>query len=317
MAKNVIFQIDGGIGKCVAATAVCKAVRKKYPNDNLIVISGYPDVFLNNPYVTKSLQTGNLAYFYTDNIEGKDIKLMLHNPYLEANYVNESQHLIKTWCEMFEIEYDGELPELFLNQREIDFYQSKYQSDKPIFLMQTNGGANTDLKYSFARDLPFSVVSQVIQAFLPTHNIVHVRREDQIGYQNTNVVSAGFREILALAMLSDKIFLIDSFLQHSCAALGLSATVCWITNNPKVLGYELHDNILANPHTRVPELRQSYISKFNIGGDPLEFPYNNEAEIFDANKIIASLRGDSISIEPVQLLEPVQQDDTTFEEVTA
>ncbi len=307
---NIIFSIEGGLGKCVAATAVCKALRKHYPTDNLIVVSGYPDVFLNNPNVTKSLQAGNLAYFYTDNIEGKDLKLMMHNPYLEANYVNESQHLIKTWCVMFGIDYNGEQPELFLNSREIDFYQKKYQSDKPIFLMQTNGGANTDLKYSFARDLPTEVVLKVIEQFIPTHNIVHVRRDDQIGYQNTTPVHAGFREILALAMLSDKRLLIDSFLQHSCAALGLPSTVCWITNNPKVLGYELHDNILANPHTRTPELRQSYISKFNIGGDPLEFPYNNESEIFDVSKIINSLYG-----QPTQEFQPMESMPVSFEEV--
>ena len=41
---NIIFQIDGGIGKSIAATAVCKAIKAQYPNDKLIVISGckYP-----------------------------------------------------------------------------------------------------------------------------------------------------------------------------------------------------------------------------------------------------------------------------------
>jgi hypothetical protein len=290
MSKNLILQIDGGIGKCILATAVCKAIKKQFPEDVLIVISGYPDVFLNNPNINKSLQTGNLAYFYTDYIENKDIKLMLHNPYLEQNYVNESQHLIKTWCEMFDIEYNDEQPELFLTQRELNFFQKKYQSDKPIFVLQTNGGANTDLKYSFARDIPSSVVIKVIEDFSPTHNIVHIRREDQIGYQGTTPIHAGFREIVALALLSEKRLLIDSFLQHACAALNLPATVCWITNSPKVLGYELHSNVLANPFTKTPELRNSYIAKFNIGGDPLEFPYDNEEEIFDVNNIISSLK---------------------------
>jgi hypothetical protein len=289
MSKNLILQIDGGIGKCILATAVCKAIKKQFPEDVLIVISGYPDVFLNNPNVNKSLQTGNLAYFYTDYIENKDIKLMLHNPYLEENYVNESQHLIDTWCKMFDINYNGEQPELFLTQRELDFYQKKYQSDKPIFVLQTNGGASADLKYSFARDIPSSVAIKVIEHFSPTHNIVHIRREDQLGYQNTTPIHAGFREILALTLLSEKRLLIDSFLQHACAALNLPATVCWITNNPNVLGYKLHTNVQANPFTKTPELRNSYIAKFNIGGEPLEFPYNNEEEIFDVNNIISSL----------------------------
>jgi hypothetical protein len=289
MPKNIVLQIDGGIGKCIASTALIKATKKQYPSDNIIVISGYPEVYLNNPHISKSLQFGNLNYFFTDNIENKDVKLMLHNPYLEVDYVQEKQHLIKTWCEMFGIQYNGEMPELYINKRELDFFQNKYKSDRPILLMQTNGGANADLKYSFARDLPSSVVVKVIDHFLSTHNIVHIRRDDQISYDKTTPISAPFREILALAMLSSKRLLIDSFLQHACASLNLPSVVCWITNNPKVLGYEMHNNILCNPFTRTPELRNSVYGKFNIGGEPIEFPFNSEDEIFNVDKIIASL----------------------------
>jgi hypothetical protein len=289
MSKNIIFSIEGGIGKCICATAVIKAIKTQYPNDNILVISGYPEVFLNNQNVKKSFQHGNLSYFFTDNIENKEVKLMLHNPYLEIDYVQEKQHLIKTWCEMFDIKYNGEQPEIFLTQREIDFFQSKYKSEKPLLMMQTNGGGVNDLKYSFARDLPISIVPKVIQHFATKYNIVHVRRDDQIGYQNTTQITAPFREILALALITEKRLLIDSFLQHGCMALNLPSTVCWVTNSPKTLGYELHDNILANPFTRQSELKNCYLSKFNIAGDPVEFPYNSEDEIFDINKIIASL----------------------------
>jgi hypothetical protein len=46
---KIIFQVDGGIGKSVAATAVCKAIKAQYPNDELIVVTGYPQVFICNP----------------------------------------------------------------------------------------------------------------------------------------------------------------------------------------------------------------------------------------------------------------------------
>jgi hypothetical protein len=287
--KNIVFQIDGGIGKVIASTSVAKAIKKKYPNDNLIIISGYPEVYLNNPNVYKSLQFGNISYFYTDYIENKEALLFLHNPYLEVDYVQENKHLIQVWCEMFDLEYNGEMPEIYLTKRELDFYQHKYKSDKPLFLMQTNGGASADIKYSFARDLPIGIVEKVIERYKNDFNIVHVRREDQIGYANTTPIHAHFREILALTLLTSKRLLIDSFLQHACASMGLKSSVCWITNSPKVLGYELHDNILANPFTHQPELKNSYLSKFNIGGDPIEFPYKSEDDIFDIEKIFASL----------------------------
>lgn len=287
--RNYVLNIDGGIGKCVAATAVCKSIRENNQDANIIVVSGYPEVFLNNPNVNKALQFGSITYFYDDYIKDKDFKLMVHNPYLETNYINKSKHLIEVWCDMNNLKYKGYKPEIFLNQREIDFFQKKYQSDKPIFVLQTNGGANENLKYSFARDLPSKVVLKIIEHFSPKYNIVHVRRENQIGYANTNPIHAGFREILALTLLSEKRLLIDSFLQHSCAALNLPSTVCWITNSPKSLGYELHDNIIANPFTKSAELRHSFYEAFDISGNPEQFPYNSEDEIFNVDDIIASL----------------------------
>jgi hypothetical protein len=291
MSKVIVFSIDGGIGKCIAATAVCRAISKNNPTDQLVVVSGYPEVFVNNPYVYTALHSGNINYFYRDYVEGKDVELMMHNPYMEADYIKERKHLIEIWCDLFKVPYDGEMPELFINQKELDFYQKRYQSDKPIMMMQTNGGANTDLKYSFTRDLPSSAVVRIIDHFADKYNIVHVRREDQLGYQRTTPILSGFREVLSLALLSQKRLLIDSFLQHACAALNLSSTVCWITNNPKVLGYEMHDNILAKEHTVTPSFRNSFLQKFNLIGEPADFPYRNEGEIFDVNKIIESLEG--------------------------
>ena len=90
--------------------------------------------------------------------------------------------------------------------------------------------------------------------------------------------------------MSTKRLFMDSFAQHVAAGLNLPSTVCWITNKPEVFGYDIHDNILANPFTKKPELRNSYLQAFNIGGDLLEFPYNYEGEVFDSSKIIDSLK---------------------------
>jgi hypothetical protein len=82
----------------------------------------------------------------------------------------------------------------------------------------------------------------------------------------------------------------DSFAQHAAAGLDKPSTVLWIANTPVVFGYNVHDNILANPHTKKPELRNAYFQKFDIAGNLLEFPYNMEHEIFNVDKIIASLK---------------------------
>lgn len=287
---NIIFQINGGIGKVIAATAICASIKAQYPNDKLIVVSGYPDVFLGNKNVDRAYAFGQQAYFYKEYIENQEIKIFAHDPYLETKHIKQEEHLIETWCNLYGLPVTKTTGELFLTQREIDFFSKKFVSDKPILLMQTNGGAEADQKYSWARDIPSYVVENVIHEFKEQYNIVHIRRDDQIQYDGAFGVSDTFRALIVLISLSEKRLLMDSFGQHAAASLNKPSSVLWITNSPKVFGYDLHTNIVVNPETTSPELRGAYLSKYNIGGDPIEFPYNKESEMFNVSEIINSLK---------------------------
>jgi ADP-heptose:LPS heptosyltransferase len=289
---NIIFQINGGIGKCILATPVCEAIKSQHPNSQLIVMSGYPEVFLNNPFVDRSFAFGQAQYFYQDFIEGKDFKVFAHDPYLQTEYLMQNEHLVQTWTKMFDINTPEDiLPKLYITERERIFFSQKFYSDRPILLLQTNGGAQgQDLKYSWARDIPSNVVQSVIEEFKNQYNIVHMRREDQIGYEGTLTISDNFRALAVLIELSSKRLLMDSFGHHAAAALNKPSTVLWIANTPVVFGHDIHDNIVANPLTKKPELKHSYIQKFDITGNLLEFPYNSESEIFDVDKVIASIK---------------------------
>jgi hypothetical protein len=287
--KNLIYSISGGIGKSITATAVCKAIKKKYPSDKLIVLTGYPEVFSNSKDVDMAFGFGQEAYFYSKYIENQDVLVMANEPYNVTEHILCKEHLIETWCKMFGLKYNGEKPVINLTQREIKYFQNKFASDKPIMLLQTNGGAQTDHKYSWARDLPSTTVVKVIEQFKDNYNIIHIRREDQLSYNNTTPVTDSFRALCVLLTMSSKRLLIDSFSQHAASALELPSTVCWVSNKPEVFGYDLHDNITANEFTTKPELRNAYLSKFNITGELIEFPYNSEDEIFNVETIIESL----------------------------
>lgn len=288
---NIVFQINGGIGKCIMATAVCQAIKKQYPDSKLIVVSGYADVFLNNPYVDRSLQYGTISYFYEEYLKDqKDFKVFAHDPYLQTEYLHQNEHLIQTWCEMFGIVYNGEYPSIYLTNREKTFLSSKFQSDRPMLVMQTNGGGDSNLKYSWARDLPYNTAMDVISEFAEDYNIVHIRREDQHQYPGTIPVTDNFRSLVVLISLSQKRLFIDSMGQHVAACLGLKSTVCWIVNKPEVFGYPIHDNIIANKFTKKPELRNAFFQPFNIGGELIEFPYNTELEVFNSLDIIESIK---------------------------
>lgn len=286
---NIIFQINGGLGKSVAATAVCAAIKKQYPKDKLIVVTGYPDVFLSNPNVYRCFGMNQTSYFYEEFIENQDALIFANEPYLETSHILQKVSLAETWCKMNGIKYNGEQPEIFLNKREIDTFSKKYTSDKPIMIIQANGGGQVEHKYSWARDIPFHVVNEVVDHFKDKYSIVVLKRNDQTVYENTYSIQDDFRGLCVLLQLSEKRLLIDSFAQHTAAALNLPSTVCWIATLPKVFGYNIHNNIIANPFTVKPELKNSYLYKFNFNGNIVEFPYNDEYEIFNTQDIIDSL----------------------------
>jgi hypothetical protein len=287
---NIIFEVNGGIGKNIMATAVCKAIKTQYPNDKLIVVTAYNDVFINNPNVDRCFNFANLSYFHEEYIDGKEVKLCLQDPYRQTDFLKREKSLMQIWCEMFSIKYNGEMPEVFLTEREKNFYSKQFQTDKPLFVMQTNGGAeNQTQKYSWARDIPSKNVGEVIEHFKNDFAIAHIRREDQIGYEFTTPIQGNYRSMVVLIAMSKMRLFIDSFAQHTAMALNLPSVVCWIVNSPRVFGYFTHKNIEANEFTNKPELVGSYIDKFDISGNLLQFPYNSEDEIFDTQKIIDAI----------------------------
>lgn len=290
MNENIILSIEGGIGKSIMATAVCEAIKKQYPNDNLIVISTYPEVFICNPHIYKCLSHNNLSYFYKDYIENKKVKTFLHNPYLETSHIQQECHLISTWCNMFGVKYDNEQPKLYLSNREEIYYSNLFNNDKPIFVIQTNGGGNEQqVKYSWMRDIPNKIAQEIVNSFQNEYNIFHIRRDNQLTLQNTISATADFRALAILLKISTKRLLIDSFAQHTATALGLNSVVCWIGNNPNVFGYENNINIKAKKETKIPELKNAIFTKYNIDGNLIEFPYENESEIFNTEEIINAI----------------------------
>lgn len=289
--SSIIFQIDGGLGKSIMATAVLKAIRKQYKKSNIIVVTGYPDVFIANPNVNKVLGFDQINGIYAQYVMGKEAKVFVSDPYHRSDFITESGHLIKIWCESYGIEYNGEMPELFLLKAEKEYFAPFYKLDKPILAIQPNGGAiNQPLKYSWTRDIPAPIIQEVIDYFKNDYAVLHIKREDQINYQNTLQALDGFRSIAVLLTLSQKRLLIDSSAMHIATALNLPSTVAWIGTSPKVFGYDMHKNIEANAPTREPNFSHNHYQKYLLFQDISTMPYNELNEVFDASKIINALR---------------------------
>ena len=76
-----VFVAQGGLGKQIASTAVAEAIKNNYPTRQLIVVTSYPEVYINNPIIYKVFRIGGAPYFYKDDIEGKDTLVFNGDPY--------------------------------------------------------------------------------------------------------------------------------------------------------------------------------------------------------------------------------------------
>ncbi len=288
---NIIFDISGGLGKNILSTAVLKAIKTQYPKAKVIVLTSYPDAFIGNPNVNKVIIHGTTTSIYKDYIENKEAKIFITDPYTTSDYLTESKHLIEIWCNLFGITYNGELPELFISKTEIEYFAPFYQLDKPIMVIQPNGGAQDQpLKYSWTRDIPTPVINDVIQHYKKDYVIVHIKREDQIMYDDTIGALDSFRSIAVLLSLSQRRLLIDSSAMHIATALNLPAVTCWIGTSPKVFGYEMHNNIEANAPDKELNLDHPYLQRLPLFEDISRCPYTELSNIFNSADIIKALK---------------------------
>jgi ADP-heptose:LPS heptosyltransferase len=287
---NVIFQVDGGLGKSIMATAVLKAIKKQYSKANIIVVSSYPDVFIGNPNVNKVLTHETMSGIYEKYIMGKEAKVFVTDPYTTSSYITEEKHLIQLWCEMYGLNYEGEKPELFISKAEKQYFESFYKLDKPIMVIQPHGGAiNQPLKYGWTRDIPQPIMQDIINHYANDYAILHVKREDQIIYENTFQALDSFRSIAVLLNMSKKRLLIDSSIMHIATALNLPSVVTWVGTNPKMFGFDIHNNIMANEPTKKPDLNHPHYSKYLLFQDISSIPYNDLYEVFDIQKIVNAI----------------------------
>lgn len=295
--KYSIFHVQGGLGKHIAASAVAKCIKNNHPSRKLIVVCVYTDVFMNLPFVDRVYQLGNTSYFYQNYIENKDSLIFHNEPYFTSDHIHKRLPLIQTWCKMYDLKYNGEKPELIFNSLQKKISKDVWnKSDKPVMVIHTNGGLITqDAKpYMWARDMPFDIAQQIVDKYHKKYTIYQCTKlnspklvnASQIQFDENMQLST--LEFLSVLIHSKKRILIDSSLQHAAAALKLPSVVLWNGTSPKVFGYDIHTNI----ETVKPQnfkLPGSLYFDFDFNGPEHEYPFSENDDLFDMNKIFEAI----------------------------
>jgi hypothetical protein len=292
MEKYFIWHIQGGLGKNVAGTSLIKTIKETYSDRKLIMVTSWPEVYLNNPYVDRIYTLGQTPYFYEDYIENKDVIISKHEPYHQTGHITKEKHLIENWCDLMGLKYSNQLPVIIPNYVQGTLL-SKWGRPKPIMVIQTGGGPMDGQKYSYSwtRDMPFELAQEIVNKYTADYHIIQITRPD--GYQLQGVERLDIplynMELFSLLVVAQKRILIDSSLQHASAALGLPATVFWVGTSFKVFGYPMHNNIQANLPKKANQLINSYMFDYNFENNLHECPYINLQDMFNIKEILNSI----------------------------
>jgi hypothetical protein len=195
--KFVIFHTEGGHGKQIQATAVCRAIKKAYPDRKLIVVTAWDGPFFYNPDVWRFYTFGQMQYFFTDFIK-PDTKIFRQEVYFSEDHILQRKHLTQSWCDMYGIPYDGYKPKIYLNPRELEIARDKIKPDnRPIMLLQTHGGAPNGQysKKSWFRDMPVEIAQKLVNYFSKSYRILHIKSPEQPVLQGVEMLNLPYREL--------------------------------------------------------------------------------------------------------------------------
>jgi hypothetical protein len=291
MDKFLVWHVEGGLGKNVAATALLGDLKEKYNDRKIIVVASYPEVFLNHSAIYRVYKMGSTQYFYDDYILNKDTLIFKQEPYFLTNHILKRKHLIDNWCDILGIDYRNQLPVLNFNLVQ-KRGAMKWNREKPILILQTNGGPiNSEQPYSWTRDIPLDISLSIVEKYNKTHHIIQICKKSSRHIPGVEVIDnpLSSMDLFSILIMSDKRILIDSCLQHAAAALNLPSTVLWVGTSPKNFGYVIHNNIVANPPSGDVKLIDSYFFDYSFDGIIHECPYFDVEEMFDVKSLLEKI----------------------------
>ena len=313
-AKNIILPISGGIGRNIFATAVIKNLKKAYPNKNIFVVAGFPDIFMNNPNVKKIFGFNSVQHLYEDYLDryasdgrNDDTVLIEVEPYRHPEYMNANMHIVEAWCDMLGVPCVDITPDIFLSRVEIEMAKShiialEQKFSRPVVLLQHCGGKVPDnnnkqeqiasMSVMHRRSLSEKCSQELTDKLIADgYTVASIQSPNQFCPNGAEKIHAPIRVILALVPSVVGIIAIDSFLQHACAALGVKSLVLWAGTSPDRLGYKAHVNLRRNVCS-MPECHRpnSYAFDINANGFTWDCPFQDRCTDYDSETILQAYK---------------------------
>ena len=240
--------INGGIGKHICATTLLRYIQTKDKDAKLIVISGFPEIFLHNPRVHRNLHHMT-SYVFDDYVKGTDLRL--GDPYSLIEYYDGKEHINKLYPKSYRFEGMNEdlYPEIYLSPDELrEAEDFATQSTKPIITFQPTGGNQRvgqvkDPRSFTGRDLTRQSAQRIVDSLKDDYNVLHVRLPHEYALDNVKSIEWPFRKFITLIPFIRAHIGIDSVMMHAVAAFKKPGLIFWGNTNAHNLGYEHFFNV--------------------------------------------------------------------------
>jgi ADP-heptose:LPS heptosyltransferase len=243
------YIVEGGIGKCVAFSALLPELRKK---SEVQIYTPYIDCFANNP---------NVKMAYESTIPLQDPRIMASDniyycePY-KSNFQFGKQHIIESYCEHHGVKYNSSMrPKLYTDHHKesVDKWLKDNEIEKYI-LVQFSGG---QAKWNYGDNVQYQNINpnRNYQPFLAQQVINMLREEykdttiincvlpNEPHYQGTIRCDLHFAQIHEMLKGAEGFVSIDSCLQHFSASAEKHGVVIWGSTRWTQFGYSHNKNL--------------------------------------------------------------------------
>ena len=259
-AKPNIHLVEGGLGKHLQFTALFDGIVEKY-KENLCIISSYPTTYAHDErvasselsYIAPVLKNNNFYFQQYNNI-------IFNDPYKTTNFLKGDKHIIKAWCDLYEIESEDLLPDFRIDTRRERAIKSDILKLGAFILVQFTGGQgiqnenqlydveNLGRNYKKGQE----VINLLREAMPEINIIVFGHNNENNHFENTwsfNEALPTFfynkEDFMILAKYCLSFITIDSALQHMCSNKNFNkkGVVLWGSSSPEMFGYEKNKNL--------------------------------------------------------------------------
>jgi hypothetical protein len=293
MNKYTIFHINSHTPETdLIGTMVINSYKETHAEQQIIVISHFPDIWLHNPDVFRVYKHGQTPYFYDDFVKEKNSQIFALDPKLTTEQLLKKERLVETWCRMCGIKYNNSLPKIFLTQREKEvssrLMNMKNPEKPPIFLIEpfvTFKKARA-FPFTWPKDIPVNIAQKIVnQMRTDGYHVVQIKNPNQPTLIGADSLNLSLRLTMGFIESADKILCVDSFAQHISPALNKKTVVSWISGHPKNNGYEQNTNYIIKIDTEFKNLIDEYSQTFDF--DEKRENQNIKTEhLFDVSEIL-------------------------------